>query len=86
MALKVVQRSDVQMSSTYLNESSTEGLLVASILFIVLDISAVALRFISRRASHTPLSRDDFLTLPALFFCLSICAMGIGIKALEASL
>ena len=72
------------MSPEYLYESSTEGLLTASILFIVLDISVVALRFVSRRMSHTPLGRDDFMTLPALFFCLTVCAMGIGNKSVEA--
>ena len=75
-----VSTTNISFTSEYLDQDHSGGLLATSVLFIVIDISVVALRFVSRRLNKTPLGRDDFMSVPALFFCLTVCAMGIGKK------
>ena len=78
MALVAPPTTNAPTSPEYLGQDDSGSLLVTSILFITIDITVVALRFVSRRLNKIRLGRDDFLVLPALAFCLIVCAMGIG--------
>ncbi|KAF2475277.1 uncharacterized protein BDR25DRAFT_382215 [Lindgomyces ingoldianus] len=61
----------------YFEEDVSQRTLGTAIAFIVLEISVVTLRVISRRLVRAPFGMDDMLIFPALLFCLGLCALAI---------
>ena len=78
MAVDLPPSSGSHLTPESLYDDCSDGLIVVSILFISINISVVVFRIISRHLSRTALGQDDFMAILALFFCLAICAMGIG--------
>ena len=60
---------------TYVNEASVEA---TSVIFIVLGIVAVSLRFFVRRDRKVALGADDWLILVALVWHSAGCFLQIG--------
>ncbi|KAI1192401.1 hypothetical protein F5X97DRAFT_340602 [Nemania serpens] len=61
----------------YEEEDIGQHTLAVAVLFIVLDITIVALRFITRSVYKTRLGVDDALIIPALIFAVGICVIAI---------
>ena len=64
-------------SPEFLSEYIGDRLVNTAIAFIVLEIVLVALRFWVRRAHRSKFGWDDYLILPSLAFCISLCIVGI---------
>lgn len=53
----------------------TQSVLIGtSVLFIVLPIAAVALRFYSRALVQARLGMDDWITIPSMVICIGLAA------------
>jgi hypothetical protein len=63
---------------SYAEEDIGSRTLSTAILFIVLEVIVVTLRFTSRRLIRAKLALDDYLIIPSLVFCLGICVVAIG--------
>lgn len=62
----------------YAEEDISSRVVIAASLFIVLEIGIVAIRLVSRLKFGVKLGVEDYLVIPALCFCLGMCAIGIG--------
>lgn len=62
----------------YANANIGSRVTVAASMFIVLEIAAVSLRCAARLKYDAKWGTDDTLIVPALIFCLSMCAIGIS--------
>ena len=72
-------------ASQDLSESQARSTLIPSLVFVVLAVVLVALRFLSRFARNAPFALDDWLILVALFvlggaFAVLILSMLVQIK------
>jgi len=72
-------------ASQDLSESQAKAILIPSLVFIVLAVVLVALRFLLRFARDAPFALDDWLILVALFvlggtFAILIQSMLVRIK------
>ena len=72
-------------ASQDLSESQAKAILIPSLVFIVLAVVLVALRFLLRFARDAPIALDDWLILVALFvlggtFAILIQSMLVRIK------
>ena len=69
----------------YAEESISHRVLVVAGVFIVLEIAFVVARFAVRISNKSPFGIDDYLTVPALLFCLGMCIIliskGIGSRS-----
>lgn len=67
------------MATTENAEHVLFGLVVTCAVFIALNTIFLILRFISRLfVQEAPFGYDDILTIPAFFFNIGICAVGLG--------
>lgn len=55
-----------------------DGAFVVAILYMVLEIVIVASRFAVRLSYKSPCGVDDYLTIPALLFCVGMCTLLIS--------
>lgn len=62
----------------YGEESINHGAIVVASLFIILEIAIVASRFAVRLSYKSPCGVDDYLTIPALLFCVGMCTLLIS--------
>jgi hypothetical protein len=62
----------------YVSENNDVRCLAIAIVSIILQIAVVALRFYTRKAYKTQWGFDDYLTVPALLFCLGVCIITIS--------
>lgn len=62
----------------YADEDISSRVVISALIFIVLDIGAVALRYAARLKYKTKWGTDDFLMAPALLLGLGFCVTGIS--------
>lgn len=62
----------------YAEEDISSRVIISAVVFIVLDIGAVALRYAARLKYKTKWGIDDFLMAPALLLGLVFCVTGIS--------
>lgn len=67
------------MPPGYLHEYTGTKIVILAIAFMPIQIAFVSLRWYSRRLCKTYLSVDDVLSFPALFFCLAVDILAIGL-------
>ena len=70
----------LQLPPGYAEEYSGDTLRNTAIAFIVLEITFVILRYISRALGKVSRGIDDYLMIPALVTCLGFDAFSIGEK------
>lgn len=66
------------LTKVYLAEYIGDRLISVCIVFMVLEIICVGLRFVARHLCRTAMGLDDLLVLPSLVFCLGLTALGIS--------
>ena len=71
-------RGSQSLSPQYLEAYIGHELVAVAVMFIVLDIICVALRITARYLSKTSIGLDDYLVVPALIFCVALCAVSMG--------
>lgn len=62
----------------YLEEYNGDSLLAIGIVFIILEVVFVALRFWARRIGQVAWGADDGLIIAGLIFCEGLIACGFG--------
>ena len=67
-----------QFPPSYLEEYNGNSPVVVAIVFIVLEVVCVALRFLARRISKTAWGADDSLIIPGAISCLSVIGCSLG--------
>lgn len=66
-------RQSAPLSNNYIGYKLT----TVAIVFLVLEVAFVALRFLARYLARAPFGLDDFFIVPALLFCWGICILAI---------
>ncbi|KAL9077050.1 MAG: hypothetical protein Q9161_000683 [Pseudevernia consocians] len=69
--------ANAQVPPSYAEEYSGDIVLRTAIAFIVLELTFVTLRYISRALGKLPAGPDDYLMIPALVICLGVDASSI---------
>ena len=62
-------------SPAYHSEHDTNGVVPVAIVFTILEVTCVALRFWARRIGKVSWGVDDSLMIPGLVFCLAVNAL-----------
>lgn len=72
------EASSPQFPPGYLEEYNGHGPIAVSIVFIVLEVVCVTLRFCARRIGKVGWGADDSLMIPAVITCLALIGCCLG--------